>query len=123
MHLLVKNPKKLTRSEKETLRRLYEIDRRLRVLRGFTQRLHEIFQAPTAQAARNRQTRLLGDRVFQREPHLQPALKQLRSDEVCEKLIFSLSWHHVPRTNNHVERKNRAFRLVQKTRYKRRAPT
>jgi hypothetical protein len=44
----------------------------------------------------------------------------VEDDSVFEKLIVSLSWHRVPRTNNHVERCNRAFRLVQKTRYKRR---
>ncbi len=122
MHLLVKNPKKLARSEKKTLRRLYELDPRLRTLRQFTQRLHDVFRASSAQAARNRRTRILRDRGFLREPLLEPALKNLQSDEVFEKLIVSLSWHHVPRTNNHVERKNRAFRLVQKTRYKRRVP-
>lgn len=69
------------------------------------------------QAARNRRTRLLSDRAFRKEPLLQAALNHLAYDEVFEKQIVSLSWHHVPRTNNHVERKNRTFRLVQKTRY------
>jgi hypothetical protein len=44
----------------------------------------------------------------------------LADDEVFEKLIVSLGWHHVDRTSNHVERKNRSFRKTQKTCYKRR---
>jgi len=40
--------------------------------------------------------------------------------EKFEKMIVFLSHPQAERTNNHVERNNRAFRLVQKTRYRRR---
>jgi N-glycosylase/DNA lyase len=36
------------------------------------------------------------------------------------ELIVFLGWENVDRTNNHVERNNRVFRMLQKTRYKRR---
>lgn len=122
MHLIVKHPKRLSRAEKRALAKLYSLDRRLRTLRAFTQKLHRIFQAESAQAARNRRTRLLRDPRFRREPLLAAPLRHLEDKEVFEKLIVSLSWHRVPRVNNHVEGKNRGFRLVQKTRYNRRAP-
>jgi hypothetical protein len=121
-HLLVKHPSRLTAEELATLGKLFELDPRLKTLRDFTTALHQIFSATTAQAARNRRTRLLKNRSFLKEPLLAKALGRLRDDEASEKLVVSLSWHHVPRTSNHVERKNRAFRMVQKTRYKRRLP-
>src|SRR5437762_5928477 len=121
-HLLVKHPSRLTPEELSTLEDLFKLDPRLRTLRDFTTRLHQIFEATSAPGARNRRTRLLKNRRFLREPLLAKVLKRLRDDDVFGKLLVSLSWHHVPRTSNHVERKNRAFRLVQKTRYKRRRP-
>lgn len=121
-HLLVKHPSRLTSEELATLGKLFELDPRLRTLRDFTTQLHQIFEATTARGARNRRTRLLKNRRFLKEPLLARPLKRLRDDEVFGKLVVSLSWHRVPRTSNHVERKNRAFRLVQKTRYKRRRP-
>lgn len=42
------------------------------------------------------------------------------SKEKFEKMIVYLGWENVDRTNHHVERHNRAFRMQQKTRYKRR---
>ena len=35
-------------------------------------------------------------------------------------MIVFLGWENVDATNNHVERNNRVFRMMQKTRYKRR---
>lgn len=122
MHLVIKKPKSLSRHERRILRDLYRLDGRIRLLHRFTQRLHMIFAASSAQAARNLRTRILRDRAFQRSEFLQTPLRRLADDALFETLIVSLSWHRVPRTNNHVERKNRAFRLVQKTRYKRRLP-
>ena len=121
-YLLVKHPSRLTPEEGATLGKLFELDPRLKTLRDFTTQLHRIFEATSARGARNRPTRLLKNRRFLREPLLAKPLKRLRDDEVFGNLVVSLSWHHVPRTSNHVERKNRAFRLVQKTRYKRRRP-
>lgn len=121
-HLVVKHPSRLTPEELETLEKLFKLDPRLKTLRDFTTRLHEIFEAPSGRGAKRRRARLLKNRRFSKEPLLAKVLRRLADDEVFEKLIVSLSWHRVPRTNNHVERKNRAFRFVQKTRYKRRLP-
>lgn len=121
-HLIVKHPSRLTPEEFVTLEELFKLDPRLETLRDYTTRLHEIFEASSGRGARRRRARVLKNRRFSKEPLLAEGLRRLAEDEVFEKLIVSLSWHHVPRTNNHVERKNRAFRLVQKTRYKRRGP-
>jgi len=46
-------------------------------------------------------------------------LKKISKDKF-DKMIVYLGWENVDRTNNHVERHNRVFRMLQKTRYKRR---
>src|SRR5215813_6355524 len=49
------------------------------------------------------------------------ALKKISKDKF-DKMIVFLGWENGQRTNNHVERNNRVFRMMQKTRYKRRKP-
>jgi hypothetical protein len=75
----------------------------------------------TPQAARNRRTRVLGDRRSTSQAFLAQPLQMLANDAVFEKRIVSLGGHHVDRTRNPVERKNRRFRKTQKTCYTRRA--
>jgi hypothetical protein len=50
---------------------------------------------------------------------LAKALKKTRKD-TFDKMIVFLGWDHGQRTNTHVERNTRVFRMMQKTRYKRR---
>jgi hypothetical protein len=57
--------------------------------------------------------------VYQANPFLARALKKLAKKK-SEKMIVFLAWENVDCTNNHVERNNRVFRMMQKTRYKRR---
>jgi hypothetical protein len=57
--------------------------------------------------------------VYQANPFLARALKKLAKKK-SEKMIVFLVWENVDCTNNHVERNNRVFRMMQKTRYKRR---
>ena len=119
VYLLVK--KHPTRKERRILREIYALDPRFRTIRCYVDRLHEVFvKGLTPQAARNRRTRVLRDSRLRSEPLLAKPLQMLADDEVFEKLIVSLGWHHVDRTSNHVERKNRSFRKTQKTCYKRR---
>ena len=58
---------------------------------------------------------------YQANPFLARALKKLDKAKF-EKMIVFLGWENVDCTNNHVERNNRVFRMMQKTRYKRRKP-
>jgi hypothetical protein len=119
LYLLVQ--KKLTPTERRTLREIYALDARFQTIRLYVDRLHRVFaKGLTQQAARNRRTRLLEDPRLRSQAFLQKPLEMLADDEVFEKLIVSLGWHHVDRTSNHVERKNRSFRKTQKTCYKRR---
>jgi hypothetical protein len=119
LYLLVK--KHPTRKERRILREIYALDPRFRTIRCYVDRLHDLFvKGLTPQAARNRRTRLLRELRLRSEPLLTKPLEMLADDEVFEKLIVSLGWHHVDRTSNHVERKNRSFRKTQKTCYKRR---
>ena len=46
-------------------------------------------------------------------------MKILAKDKF-EKMIVFLSWEHYDCSNNHVERNNRAIRMLQKSRFKRR---
>jgi hypothetical protein len=46
-------------------------------------------------------------------------LKKISTDKFAKMIVF-LRWENGERTNNHVERNNRVFRMMQKTRYKRR---
>ena len=56
---------------------------------------------------------------YQANDFLARALKKLAQAKF-DKLIVCLAWDHVDCTNNHVERNNRVFRMLQKTRYTRR---
>jgi hypothetical protein len=46
-------------------------------------------------------------------------LKKISKDKFDNMIVF-LGWENGERTNNHAERNNRVFRMMQKTRYKRR---
>ena len=56
---------------------------------------------------------------YQANAFLAKALKKIGKDKF-DKMIVFLGWENGQRTNNHVERNNRVFRMMQKTRYKRR---
>lgn len=120
--LLVRRPAHLTRKEHKALRRMFEIAPTLGLLRRFVEDLHRLFaldQSP--RAARHRRTRLVAQRAYQEHPHLATVLKRL-TPKKFEQLIVFLSTEAKERTSNHVERKNRRFRMLQKTRYSRRKP-
>ena len=62
---------------------------------------------------------MVNNPLDQAKAFLAKALKKIGKDK-CDKMIVFLGWENVDRTNNHVERNNRVFRMMQKTRYKRR---
>lgn len=63
----------------------------------------------------------MGQAEYRQNLHLAKVLKRL-TPKKFEKLIVFLSTEVKERTSNHVERKNRRFRMLQKTRYSRRKP-
>lgn len=119
-YLIVKKADRLTEEDHTHLALLIEIAPELALLRRFTQQFYRLFEAGiTPQQARTRRTRMVNNLEYQAHPQLAKALKKI-SKKRFEKMIVFLGWDGVDCTNNHVERANRVFRMLQKTRYKRR---
>jgi len=119
-HLIVKKAETMTEDDKATLDQMLRIAPELKTLRRFNQDFYRLFQQElTKQQARYRRTRMANKHSYQSNPFLARALRKLRKERF-EKIITFLGWEEAERTSNHVERNNRSFRMLQKTRYKRR---
>ena len=119
-YLIVRKQDELTDEEKEQLALMFEMAPELEDFRRFNQQFYALFEKNiTQQQARYRRTRMVNNSQYQANAFLARALKKLAKDKF-EKMIVFLGWENVDRTNNHVERNNRVFRMLQKTRYKRR---
>ena len=119
-YLIVRKEDELSEEEKQDLARLFQIAPELELFRRFNQQFYALFEKGiTPQQARYRRTRMVNNPDYQANEFLARALKKLAKDKF-EKMIVYLEWDNVDATNNHVERNNRAFRMLQKTRYKRR---
>jgi hypothetical protein len=70
---------------------------------------------------RARRPRLVSNPLSHANAFLAKALKKISKD-TFDKMIVFLGWANGQRTNNHVERNTRVFRMMQKTRYTRRKP-
>lgn len=120
-HLIVKKGASFTKEDHTNLKAMYRLSPRLKLLRRFMSNVYRIFEKGISQqAARYRRTKLLKDMGYRHNPHLKKIMKTLLKEEKFERAIVSLKYENVDRTNNHVERTNRDFRMLQKTRYKRR---
>jgi transposase-like protein len=119
-HLIVKKAEGMTEEEKTTLDEMLGIAPQLKTIRRFNQEFYRLFQRDlTKQQARYRRTRMANNHSYQSNPFLARGLKKLRKARF-EKIITFLGREDGERTSNHVERNNRSFRMLQKTRYKRR---
>jgi len=119
-YLIVRKQEELTDQDKENLTLLFQLAPELETFRRFNQQFYALFNKEiTQQQARYRRTRMANNPRYQAHSFLVQALKKLDPDKF-EKMIVFLAWENVDRTNNHVERTNRVFRMMQKTRYKRR---
>jgi transposase-like protein len=119
-YLIVKRRENLTESERGDLTRMLEYLPELATLRRFTDRIYWIFDASKDfHQASCRRAAVVRDSAFQAVPELVKALKQL-DEEKFPKLMAYLKnpLSRRVRTNNHVERTNRMFRLLEKVRYK-----
>lgn len=118
--LIVRKPEELRQQDQEDLALLFTIAPDLKLFRQCNRPLYHLFaKGLTKPCARSRRTRLVNHAAYQANAFLTKALKKLRKDQ-CEHMIVFLGWENVDCTNNHVERNNRVFRMLQKTRYKRR---
>jgi hypothetical protein len=119
-YLIVRKEAELRAQDREDLTLMIAIAPELELFRRFNQQFYRLFEPGiTKQCARYRRTRMVNTAEYQANSSLAQALKKVRKD-VFEKMIVFLGWENVDRTNNHVERNNRVFRMLQKTRYKRR---
>lgn len=118
--LIVKRSDRFTAENEADWQRMVEIDPRFETLKQFVDDVHGLFEKGiTKQAARYRRTRLINNRDYAPLPQLGRARRRL-VPEKFEKMIVFLNYTNLDRTNNHVERGNRTFRMLQKTRYRRR---
>jgi hypothetical protein len=119
-YLIVRKEEELSDQDKDDLALMFTIAPQLELFRRFNQQFYRLFEKGISQqTARCRRTRLVHKAEYQANPFLTRALKKLARDRF-EKMITFLGWENVECTNNHVERNNRVFRMLQKTRYKRR---
>jgi len=119
-YLIVRKPNDLSEQDKKNLALLFQIAPELKLFRQCNQPFYRLFEKGiTKQCARSRRTRLVNQASYQANAFLAKALKKIGKDKF-DKMIVFLGWENGQRTNNHVERNNRVFRMMQKTRYKRR---
>gem|GEM_PF-1152782 len=119
-YLIVHTQDDLSEQDKADLALLFQMAPDLKLFRQFNQQFYRLFaKGMTKQCARARRTRMVNNPLYQANAFLAKALKKIGKDKF-DKMIVFLGWEHGQRTNNHVERNNRVFRMMQKTRYKRR---
>lgn len=119
-HVILKKKENLTSEDRKYLKEILRSCPSLKPLARFVQDVYCLF-APriTKPIARNRWTRMQNNPAYRKSLYLVKALKKLNRRKF-EKMIDVLGREDNQRTNNHVERANREFRMTQKTRYKRR---
>jgi hypothetical protein len=119
-YLVVRKQESLSKQDKQDLAIMLTLAPDLKVFRQFNQQFYRLFQRGiTKRCARLRRTRMVNNPLYQANAFLAKALKKISKDKF-DKMIVFLGWDDGQRTNNHVERNNRVFRMMQKTRYKRR---
>lgn len=119
-HLIVKRQENLTESERDDLKQMLEYQPELRTLRRFADRIYWMFDAPKDfHQASCRRAAIVRDPAFRAVPELAKAMEEL-NEEKFPKLMAYLKnpVSRRVRTNNHVERTNRMFRLLEKVRSK-----
>jgi hypothetical protein len=119
-HLVVKRRENLTESEREDLTRMQDYLPELATLRRFADRIYWLFDTPKgAQQAGCRRAVIERDAAFRAVPELVKAMGQLDEGRFAKLMAYLKNpVSKRVRTNNHVERTNRMFRLLEKVRYK-----
>src|SRR3954447_10422486 len=119
-HLIVKRRGNLTDPERDDLARMLEYLPGLATLRRFSDRIYWLFDAPKdTQQAGCRRAAVVRDPAFGAVPELVKALEQLNEEKFPKLMAYLRNpLSRRVRTNNHVERTNRMFRLLEKVRYK-----
>ena len=120
LYLIVKRRDRFTADDETDWRRMVGIDSRFEMLRKFVDDVHGLFEKGiTKSTARRRRNRLAKNAAYVEMPELKRAIHRVARQKF-EKMIVFMAYENLDRTNNHVERGNRSFRMLQKTRYRRR---
>jgi len=119
-HLIVKRRENFTESERDDLRQMLEHLPELATLRRFADRIYWLFDTPKdLHQASCRRSAIVRDPAFRAVPELVKAMEQIESAKFLKLMAFLKNpVSRRVRTNNHVERTNRMFRLLEKVRYK-----
>jgi transposase-like protein len=119
-HLIVKRRENLTESERADLTRMLEYLPELSTLRRFADRIYWLFDTPKdLHQAGCRRSTIVRDPTFQAVPELVKAIEQIDATRFAKLMAYlNNPVSRRVRTNNHVERTNRMFRLLEKVRYK-----
>jgi Transposase len=119
-YLIVRKQDDLSEQDKEDLALMFKIAPELKLFRHFNQQFYRLLERGISKpCARSRRRRLGTHASYQANAFLAKALQKISKDKFANMIVF-LGWENGERTNNHVERNNRVFRMMQKTRYKRR---
>ena len=120
LYLIVKRRDRFTAEDEMNWRRMVGIDARFETLKRFVDDVHGLFEKGiTKSTARRRRNRLAKTAAYTGIPQLKRAIHRVARQKF-ERMIVFLAYENLDRTNNHVERGNRSFRMMQKTRYRRR---
>jgi transposase-like protein len=119
-HLIVKRRENLTESDRGDLTRMLEYLPELSTLRRFADRIYWLFDtSKDLHQAGCRRSVIVRDPVFQAVPELVKAMDQIDGEKFTKLMAYLKNpLSRRVRTNNHVERTNRMFRLLEKVRYK-----
>jgi hypothetical protein len=119
-YLIVQRRENLTETDRADLVRMLEYLPELATLRRFADRIYWLFDTPKDRhQASCRRNAILKEATFQAVPELAKALKQLDAEKFGKLMAYLANpVSRRVRTNNHVERTNRMFRLLEKVRYK-----
>ncbi len=119
-YLVMKREEKLTARESGRLKEALALCSGLADLRCLVLSVYEVFGADveTAAEARCRRDALLSDAKLQALPGLSALWKRLLHAELWVRLTRYLGFENAKKTSNHVERRNRTYRKIQKWSYR-----
>ena len=118
--LSVRNQEDLSEQEKEDRALRCKIAPALKLFRPCNQQFYRLFARGISKPwARSRRRRLVNQTSYHVNAFRAKALKKISQDQLDNLIVFR-GWANGERTNHHVERNNRGFRMMPKTRYKRR---
>jgi hypothetical protein len=119
-YLIVKRQEHLPRAERADLARLFEYLPALKALWRFSQEVYAVWATGQSRTvARWRWSRLKHREEYQAVPELQAVVAGLDEETLAKtQAFYDQPAGQREKTNNHVERLNRAFRFDEKARYK-----